>query len=138
MSALENERRRVDEDARRLKNAQKIRDLGGAIESQLLEYGLCPTCEQPVDDSLVATDAASTLESNIARLAAYTRTLESLNLAERRKVAELDAETARYEQRAVEIRGRIRSLKDELSSPQCRPAQASDPPGRPCASSPAC
>lgn len=74
----ENLLKETNEDLERNKTAEKLRDLGAqhAVE---LATGLCPTCHQPIDDTLlsgVVSGPQMDLQTNIAYLDSQRRMLQ--------------------------------------------------------------
>lgn len=101
----------ANEDLERNKTAAKLRDLG-AKHDVATAVGKCPTCNQPVDDTLLAgavTGPQMDLATNIAYLDSQRRMLM-------RQIAGLKAGLQAAEVRVVELATRIASKRDLLTA----------------------
>lgn len=101
----------ANEDLERNKTAAKLRDLG-AKHDVVTSAGRCPTCNQPVDDTLLAgavTGPQMDLATNIAYLDSQRRMLL-------RQIAGLRSELQASEVRVAELSARIASKRDLLTA----------------------
>jgi hypothetical protein len=101
----------ANEDLERNKTAAKLRDLG-AKHDVATAVGKCPTCNQPVDDTLLAgavTGPQMDLATNIAYLDSQRRMLI-------RQIAGLKAGMQSAEVRVAELAARIASKRDLLTA----------------------
>lgn len=101
----------ANEDLERNKTAAKLRDLG-AKHDVATAVGKCPTCNQPVDDTLLAgavTGPQMDLATNIAYLDSQRRMLL-------RQIAGLNAGLQAAEVRVAELATRIASKRDLLTA----------------------
>lgn len=101
----------ANEDLERNKTAAKLRDLGAKHDVATAE-GKCPTCNQPVDDTLLAgavTGPQMDLATNIAYLDSQRRMLI-------RQIAGLKAGLQSAEVRVAELAARIASKRDLLTA----------------------
>lgn len=101
----------ANEDLERNKTAAKLRDLG-AKHDVATAVGKCPTCNQPVDDTLLAgavTGPQMDLATNIAYLESQRRMLT-------RQIAGLKTGLQASEVRITELATRIASKRDLLTA----------------------
>ena len=101
----------ANEDLERNKTAAKLRDLG-AKHDVATAAGRCPTCNQPVDDTLLAgavTGPQMDLATNIAYLDSQRRMLL-------RQIAGLRSGLQATELRVVELAARIAHKRDLLTA----------------------
>lgn len=101
----------ANEDLERNKTAAKLRDLG-AKHDVATSAGRCPTCNQPVDDTLLAgavTGPQMDLATNIAYLDSQRRMLI-------RQISGLKVGLQATEVRVAELAARIASKRDLLTA----------------------
>lgn len=101
----------ANEDLERNKTAAKLRDLG-AKHDVFTAAGRCPTCNQPVDDTLLAgavTGPQMDLATNIAYLDSQRRMLL-------RQIAGLKEGLQATEVRVAELAARLASKRDLLTA----------------------
>lgn len=113
MSLMEYEKllAEANEDLERNKTAAKLRDLG-AKDDVATAAGRCPTCNQPVDDTLLAgavTGPQMDLATNIAYIDSQRRMLM-------RQIAGLKTGLQAAEVRVVELASRIAGKRDLLTA----------------------
>lgn len=109
----------TSEDLRKYKDIQKIRKMGSLDEMEFAS-GVCPTCHQEVENSLLLQNENNTpmsIEENINFLDEQKKTYQFIanNSQIKLKDFQLRLETIRYD--IEEIRGKIRSIKFNLLSP---------------------
>lgn len=105
-----------------LLDVRKLERLGSELHSTSLGTAHCPTCAQSLDAGSVATGIVMDVAANLALLDA-----EKVTLVKLIESATVNVEAAQYEAAATRqtidgLRGRIRSLKDELSGPSAAPS----------------
>lgn len=101
----------ASEDLERNKTAAKLRDLG-AKHDVMTAGGMCPTCNQPVEDTLLAgavTGPQMDLATNIAYLESQRRMLM-------RQIAGLKTDLQASEIRIAELTARIARKRDLLTA----------------------
>lgn len=101
----------ANEDLERNKTAAKLRDLG-AKHDVATAVGKCPTCNQPVEDTLLAgavTGPQMDLATNIAYLESQRRMLM-------RQIAGLKSDLQASAVRVAELAARISSKRDLLTA----------------------
>lgn len=99
----------ANEDLERNKTAAKLRDLGARYEVATA-VGRCPTCNQPVEDTLLA-EAVTGPQMDLATNIAY---LESQRRMLMRQIAGLKTELQASEVRVAELAARIAGKRDLL------------------------
>lgn len=106
----------VQEDLRKNKGARKVKELGAQIQMPTaVEH--CPTCTQPVKDSLLPADIKGSpmrIDENIAFLQAQLSMIEVYIESQEGTVREKEIRVHNYQTTLDEVRQRIRSLKREL------------------------
>jgi len=116
----------LEEDLQKNLDAQKLRNFGSRItESFTADH--CPTCSQPIHDTLLAQQASAavmSIEDNIE----YIRSQRAIFL---RLDAQVDAAIADYERQLAaattdvnETNARLRALRADLVSPSHSPSVA--------------
>lgn len=101
----------ANEDLERNKTAAKLRDLG-AKHDVATAVGKCPTCNQPVEDTLFA-EAVTGPQMDLATNIAY---LESQRRMLMRQIAGLKKDMQTSEVRIAELTTRIASKRDLLTA----------------------
>jgi len=124
LNTLQVRQEELEHSRETLIDVRKLEKLGSEIDSRSIASAHCPTCAQALDSASVATGIVLDVSANLALLDAERATLRRL-LAE----AEADAEAtaARVDAARValeEARARVRTLKDELTSPTDSPSIA--------------
>ncbi|MBX9937222.1 MAG: hypothetical protein K2Y10_11595 [Burkholderiaceae bacterium] len=101
----------ANEDLERNKTAAKLRELGAKHEVATAS-GKCPTCNQPVEDTLLA-DAVTGPQMDLATNIAYLNSQRRMLL---RQIAGLKSELQATEVRVSELAGRIARKRDLLTA----------------------
>jgi hypothetical protein len=126
LAALETRFAATEEDLEHNRGARKVRDLGFA-EGLSVAQGECPTCHQPIDDSLLdqrQDQHVMTLDENIAYLEAQLQTLGSLRSRTTGAIEAKERRLQALDNYANEVRGRIRSLRRTLIAAGSTPSEA--------------
>jgi hypothetical protein len=107
-----------------LVDVRKLERLGSEIDARAIASAHCPTCAQALDASSVATGIVMDVAANLALLDAERATLVRI-LAEAESGAQtVDARLSAVRAELDEARARVRTLKDELTSPTDSPSVA--------------
>jgi hypothetical protein len=109
VSATENRLRIIDEDIQRNKDTRVLQQLGSTAMPNVTQ-GICPTCQQSIQDSLLPLAEKQTimsLDENIQFLSEQRRTFEGM-LTNSRRIMEL------RERRMGAIREEINQLHDRI------------------------
>jgi hypothetical protein len=115
----------LQEDLRKNKGAQKVKKLGAEIDSKIAQ-DICPTCEQPVKDSLLPTEITQTpmlIEDNIAFIDAQ---IKMIKLYIEGLGSEIKTKEARLECIKLNLsnkRQQLREIKKELVSDDRLPSE---------------
>lgn len=120
-SAREYEQLRADaqEDLSRNRTALKLRNLGALVHGLELASDRCPTCHQPVENSLLVEMAPGPqmdLETNIAYLEKQVRMLERQINGNRMAVDETKALMTELSRRMEQERTKLSALRDDLAT----------------------
>ncbi|MBN8732188.1 MAG: hypothetical protein J0L64_16725 [Acidobacteria bacterium] len=117
--ALENVDRRlaaIDQDLRRNKDTKRLREFGSVLPLHVSQ-GECPTCQQPLQDSLlpqVLAAAPMSLVDNIAFIEAQKATFNAMRQNTLRLVAAKEARFEAHQTRVEQKRTDIRMLRQTL------------------------
>jgi hypothetical protein len=117
--ALENVDRRlaaIDQDLRRNKDTKRLREFGSVLPLHVTQ-GECPTCQQPLQDSLLtqALEAAPmSLDDNIAFIESQKATFQAMRQNTLRLVAAKEARFEAHQTRVEQKRTDIRMLRQTL------------------------
>ncbi|MFE6965661.1 hypothetical protein ACFVAJ_11120 [Agromyces sp. NPDC057679] len=124
LNALQVRQEELEHSRETLIDVRKLEKLGSEIDSRSIASAHCPTCAQALDSASVATGIVLDVAANLALLDAERATLRRM-LAE--AGADVDVAAARLGAARValnEARARVRTLKDELTSPTDSPSVA--------------
>lgn len=118
LQEYENLLKETNEDLERNKTAEKLRDLGAqhAIE---LATGLCPTCHQSVDDTLlngVVSGPQMDLQTNIAYLDSQRRMLQRQIAGVREVVRQSEANVAELSNKLAAKHDYRNALRGDISN----------------------
>jgi len=117
--ALDNVDRRlaaIDQDLRRNKDTKRLREFGSILPLHVTQ-GECPTCQQPLQDSLLtqALEAAPmSLDDNIAFIESQKATFQAMRQNTLRLVAAKEARFEANQTRVEQKRTDIRMLRQTL------------------------
>lgn len=124
MSSLQVRQDELQHSRETLVDVRKLEKLGSEIDSLSIASAHCPTCAQALDSASVATGIVMDVAANLALLDAERATLNRM-LAEAK--ADVDVAAARLGVARLaldEARTRVRTLKDEMTSPTDSPSVA--------------
>lgn len=124
VDSLETRHKELEHARETLIDVRKLERLGSEINALSLADAHCPTCSQALDSANVATGIVMDIAANIALLDAERTTLTRM-LNDAREVASIaHARTEATRRQVDEARLRVRTLKDELTSPTESPSVA--------------
>ncbi|MFJ7976662.1 hypothetical protein ACIQZI_13315 [Peribacillus sp. NPDC096379] len=115
--------KRIDatiEDLRKYKDIEKIQKLGSLDEMEF-NTGLCPTCHQKVEDSLLKQHSNSnpmSIKDNIKFLEEQKKTFEFIKNNSERKLEENSSQLKTLRDEIERAREKIRSIKSNLLLPE--------------------
>lgn len=115
----------LEEDLRKNKGAQKVKKLGSNLDS-FSAKNICPTCEQPVKDSLLPFDISENpmlIEDNIAFIEAQIQMIKVHIANTYSKIQEKELIKKKLNIMLSEKRKTIRNLKKELTSDERLPSE---------------
>ena len=115
----------LSEDLRKNKGALKVKKLGAEIEIKSANDN-CPTCSQPVKDSLLPPDIEQNpmnLEENISFIEAQTKMVDVYVEGIKYKIEEKEKRQATARNKLSELRQEIRQIKKELIADDRLPSE---------------
>ncbi|MBK0059726.1 hypothetical protein IAE40_13870 [Pseudomonas sp. S44] len=116
----------VKEGLRKYRDIKKIQEYGSTESFKFLE-GQCPTCNQPIQDSLLPhmhNQSALGIDDNIKYLEKQVSVFESLRKGEENKALAKRTLILRAQDRVNFTRSEIRSLKESLIDVKGAPSRA--------------
>lgn len=116
----------LEEDLQKNLDAQKLRNLGSSL-SVTLSADHCPTCTQPIADTLLAQRAGTLImpvEDNIEYIKAQRGIFQKLDARANEAIDSLDVEILAEAAKLTEISARIRALRADLIAPSSLPSTA--------------
>ncbi|MND23957.1 hypothetical protein D3C81_300630 [compost metagenome] len=116
----------VKEGLRKYRDIKKIQEYGSTENFKFLE-GRCPTCNQPIQDSLLPhmhNQSALGIDDNIKYLEKQVSVFESLRTGEESKALAKRTLILRAQDRVNLTRSEIRSLKESLIDVKGAPSRA--------------
>jgi hypothetical protein len=116
----------LEEDLHKNLDAQKLRNLGSTI-SETFAPDHCPTCTQPIADTLLAQRAGAAImpvEQNIEYIRAQRGIFQRLSNQVDVTIAELDGQLAAATAEVNESGARLRALKNDLLAASGTPSIA--------------
>jgi hypothetical protein len=126
---LESIRRRLaalEEDLQKNVDAQKLRNFGSQI-TKAFAADHCPTCSQPIQDTLLAQQANTAVmpvEDNIEYLRSQRAIFQRLSAQVEASIASFDRRLAAATAEVNETNSRLRALRADLVSPSHSPSIA--------------
>lgn len=117
--------KKVDEDIRKNKDAEKLQKLG-FVTTLKITYHTCPTCNQRINDTLLADNLHSVpmrIEENIEYLVAQKKMIEAFISGITTQMVEMESRISFLEKAIQQNRSRIRSLKRTLISDDRLPSE---------------
>lgn len=116
----------LEEDLQKNLDAQKLRNLGSTI-SESFAPDHCPTCSQPIADSLLAQRAGAVImpvEQNIEYIRAQRGIFQRLSSQADAAISELDRQLVAATAEVNELSSRLRALRNDLVSASGAPSIA--------------
>ena len=112
------------EDQRKYKDLLKLRELG-STNSIEIETGSCPTCHQPVSDSLMDLGQRAvpmSVEQNISFYEEQFQLFEAVLINARAAISGSEAQIVAMREKLDQLRARVRSLRETLTSASNSPS----------------
>ena len=109
----------LDEDLQKNKDSLKLQKFGSTL-SRELDPNHCPTCEQPIDHSLLpqgTLESVMSIEDNIEYLGAQRKVFKRLADRSAAIIRELDLELVATAEEARRQSARLRALRSDLIAP---------------------
>ena len=106
----------VQEDLRKNKGALKVKSLGSELPAETASDS-CPTCHQPIKDSLLPSEIKQTpmrIEDNVLFLQAQQKMIEVYIEGQGKVIKEKEKKLIIYQNQLTETRQQIRDTKKEL------------------------
>jgi hypothetical protein len=122
--ALEDRIESLREDQRKYKDLLKLRGLGSETNIEI-ETDSCPTCHQPVSDSLMDFGQRAvpmSVEQNITFYEEQFKLFEAVLASARSAIRESEARVVAMRQELDQLRLRIRALRETLTSTSATPS----------------
>jgi hypothetical protein len=116
IESIEKRTAAVKESLRKYRDIKKLQEYGSAEEINFIE-GICPTCNQHIEDSLIPhmhSQSALGVDDNIKYLEKQKTVFESMNAAEIKKLEHKKSMIAVIQQRIHATRAEIRNIKEGL------------------------
>lgn len=115
----------LKEDLRKNKGAQKVKKLGAELDSKMA-HDLCPTCEQPIKDSLLPSDIEQNpmlIEDNIIFIEAQIKMIKVYIEGLEFSISEKEERLNRIRMNLSNKRQSLRELKRELIADDRLPSE---------------
>ncbi|MGX7707326.1 hypothetical protein [Methylobacterium sp. Gmos1] len=109
----------IDEDLQKNKDALKLQNFGSTL-SRRLNPSHCPTCDQPIDQSLLpqgSIGSVMSLDDNIDFLDAQRKALRRLLVRSDTVIKDISLEMIKIAEDVRKLSGRLRALKADLIAP---------------------
>lgn len=116
----------LEEDLQKNQDAQKLRNFGSKL-TEAFAADHCPTCSQPIQDTLLAQQASAAVmpvEDNIEYIKSQRAIFQRLNAQVEAAIASLDRRLAEATAEVNETNSRLRALRADLVSPSHSPSTA--------------
>ncbi len=126
LSAIETRLPAVTENLDHNLGTKKLRDMG-ATQALSVVTGKCPTCQQPVSDTLLSQEPGShimTLDENIAFLRGQQQTLAKMKSRTEGAIQALERRLTAVVTFSNELRGKVRTLRRSLVTTAGTPSEA--------------
>lgn len=116
----------LEEDLQKNQDAQKLRNFGSKL-TESLAADHCPTCSQPIQDTLLAQQAMAAVmpvEDNIEYIKSQRAIFQRLNAQVEAAIRSLEYRLAAATSEVNETNSRLRALRADLISPSHVPSTA--------------
>ncbi len=116
----------LEEDLQKNRDAQKLRNFGSKI-AETFAADHCPTCSQPIQDTLLAQQASAAVmpvEDNIEYIKSQRAIFLRLKAQVEAAIASTDRRLAAATVEVNETNSRLRALRTDLTSPSHAPSIA--------------
>lgn len=118
IKVLDNNLEILESDLRNNKDSARLRDLGSELRCKISE-GICPTCEQPINDSLlpnVEDISLMSIDENIRHLEAQKSMLNYAKLSHIKNKHNMDNKLQTIQGKVVTLRRLAKALRSDLYS----------------------
>lgn len=125
LSRYKNQYNSLSKDLIKNKGALKVKELGADIDIKL-SSDICPTCYQPVNDSLLPSEIEQNpmnIEENIAFINAQMKMIDVYVEGVKYKINENESKLSAIRKKLSELRENIRSIKKELIADDRLPSE---------------
>lgn len=115
---LDNNIEILENDLRNNKDSARLRDLGSELRCKISE-GICPTCEQPINDSLlpnVEDISFMSIDENIRHLEAQKSMLNYAKVSQIKNKHNMDNKLQAIQSKVVTLRRLAKALRSDLYS----------------------
>lgn len=116
----------LEEDLQKNQDAQKLRNFGSKL-TEAFATDHCPTCSQPIQDTLLAQQASAAVmpvEDNIEYIKSQRSIFQRLSAQIEAAIATVDRRLAAATTEVNETNSRLRALRADLISPSHSPSTA--------------
>ena len=116
----------LEEDLQKNQDAQKLRNFGSKL-TEAFAADHCPTCSQPIQDTLLAQQASAAVmpvEDNIEYIKSQRAIFQRLNAQVEAAISSLDRRLAAATVEVNETNSRLRALRADLIAPSHSPSTA--------------
>lgn len=116
----------LEDDLQKNQDAQKLRNFGSKL-TEAFAADHCPTCSQPIQDTLLAQQASAAVmpvEDNIEYIKSQRAIFQRLNVQVEAAIASLDRRLAAATAEVNETNSHLRALRADLVSPSHSPSTA--------------
>jgi hypothetical protein len=116
----------LEEDLQKNQDAQKLRNFGSKL-TEAFAADHCPTCSQPIQDTLLAQQASAAVmpvEDNIEYIKSQRAIFQRLNAQVEASIAGIERRLAAATVEVNETNSRLRALRADLIAPSHSPSTA--------------
>jgi hypothetical protein len=116
----------LEEDLQKNLDAQKLRNFGSKV-SETFAADHCPTCAQPIQDTLLAQQVSAEvmpIEDNIEYIKSQVRIFSRLKAQAEAAIAEVERQFAVATSEVNEVSARLRALRADMVGPSHAPSVA--------------